>query len=41
MDVRAKLAARNDASPSVAAVYDRRRVTVVLALYDGSGWGRA
>src|SRR2546421_838445 len=22
-------------------VYDRLRVTVVLALYDGSGWGRA
>lgn len=40
-DVRAKPGARNSTSPSVAAVYDRPRVTVVLALYDGSGWGRA
>jgi len=29
------------AAPSVVAVYDRPRVTVVLALYDGSGWSRA
>jgi hypothetical protein len=42
LEVRAKLRARDDdASPGVPAVYDRPRVTVVLALYDGSGWSRA
>jgi hypothetical protein len=42
LDVRAKLNARDDnASPGIPAVYDRRRVTVLLALYDGSGWSRA
>jgi len=27
--------------PPAAAVYDRARVTVVLALYAGSGWSQA
>ena len=32
---------RMTARPCPSWVYDRIRVTVVLALYDGSGWSRA